>query len=213
MSPAGRRVASFLVFSAALLPLLLLFHDAWRDALGADPVEAIQHRTGIWALNLLFVTLSITPLRRLTGWNPLVRWRRTLGLFAFLYATLHVLTFLWLDLDFRFRELVAEVIERPWITAGMTAWLLLLPLAITSTKGWVRRLGGRRWQLLHRLAYFAAAAGTLHFLLAVKRDLTRPLLYAGILAILLGMRLWWRASGRMKRHTPYRSTYESASRS
>lgn len=205
MSPAGRRVASATVFLAALLPLLLLAHDAWRDALGANPVEAIQHRTGIWALNLLLASLAITPLRRLTGWNQLVRWRRMIGLFAFLYATLHVLAFLGLDLDFHLGALAGEVIERPWITAGMTAWLLLLPLAVTSTKGWVRRLGGRRWQLLHRLIYVAAGAASLHFLLAVKRDISRPLAYISILVILLGMRLWWRVDSRMKRRATPRS--------
>lgn len=205
-------MASSFVFVAALLPLILLVHDASRDALGADPVEAIQHRTGIWALNLLFITLAITPVRRLTGWNVIARWRRMLGLFAFFYASLHVLAFFWLDLDFRLRELAAEVLERPWITAGMTAWLLLLPLALTSTKGWVRRLGGRRWQLLHRLSYLAAAAGALHFLLAVKRDLSRPLVYLAILAILLGVRLWWRMSGRLKRPRLQQSADEAATR-
>lgn len=203
------RVLKPLVFAIALLPALLLawnFADSFRlgvpaypfESLGANPIEALEQRTGRWALIFLFITLGITPLRRLTGWNAAIRFRRMLGLFGFLYATLHVSAFIGIDMFFDWRDIVSEVIERPWITIGMASWLLLLPLALTSTKGWIRRLGGRRWNRLHRLIYVAAAGGTLHFYMAVKQDTSDPIFFAAILALLLGARLWWRVSGPMK---------------
>ena len=198
-----------LVFAVALIPAILLvwsFADEFRlgvpaypfDPLGANPIEALEQRTGRWALIFLFITLGITPLRRLTGWNAAIRFRRMLGLFGFLYATLHVSAFIAIDMFFDWSDIVSEVIERPWITIGMASWLMLVPLAITSTKGWIRRLGGRRWNRLHRLIYVAAAGGTLHFFLAVKQDTTDPIKFAAILALLLGARLWWRTAGAMK---------------
>lgn len=203
------RVLKPLVFVVALLPALFLawsFADEFRlgvppyplDPLGANPIEALEQRTGRWALIFLFITLAITPLRRLTRWNAAVRFRRMLGLFGFFYATLHVSAFIAIDMFFDWSDIVSEVIERPWITIGMASWLLLVPLAITSTKGWIRRLGGRRWSRLHRLVYVAAAGGTLHFYLAVKQDTTDPIKFAVILALLFGARLWWRAAGAMK---------------
>jgi methionine sulfoxide reductase heme-binding subunit len=163
--------------------------DALTGGLGAEPVERITHRTGWWALTLLLVTLALTPARRATGWNRLIQARRMLGLFAFFYATLHVLTYFGLDLFFDLAFLAEDVLQRPYITVGFTAWLLLLPLAVTSTKGWIRRLGGKRWQRLHRLAYPAAALAVLHFLWLVKADTREPLLFGAVLLALLALRL------------------------
>lgn len=180
------------------MPLALLVRDATFGRLGANPIEAIEMRTGWWTLTFLFITLAVTPVRRLTGWNRIIKLRRMLGLFAFFYGTLHVSAFIGLDFFFDWGLIIAEIVERPWITVGMASWLLLVPLAVTSTKGWVRRLGGRRWAMLHRLVYVAAAGGTLHFYWAVKQDTSQPLLYAAILAVLLGLRLAWRVAGAVK---------------
>lgn len=179
-----RRLGKPAVFLAALLPALLLVTDTLRDRLGANPIEAITHRTGWWALSLLLVTLAVTPLRRITGWNGVARYRRMLGLFAFTYATLHFLTYLVLDQFFAWSFIVEDVLERPYITVGFTSFVLLIPLAVTSTRGWIRRLGAR-WQRLHRLAYVAAAGGVLHFLWLVKADLREPLLYLAVFALLM----------------------------
>lgn len=196
------------LFALALLPLAVLLVDAATDGLGADPVESITHRTGWWALALLLTTLAITPIRRLTGWNRAIRLRRMLGLFAFFYATLHLATYIVLDQFFGFAYMVEDVLERPYITAGFTAWLLLLPLALTSTKGWIRRLG-RRWQRLHRLVYVAAVVAVVHFVWLVKADLREPLIFAAVLAVLLGLRLAPRRSGaRAARAVPLSSPSE-----
>ena len=153
-----------------------------------EPVEAITHRTGWWALTLLLVTLAVTPIRRLTGWNPLIKLRRPLGLFAFFYATLHVLTYFGLDQFFDLSYIAEDILERPYITVGFTAWVLLVPLAVTSTRGWIRRLGGR-WQALHRLVYVSAGLAVLHFLWLVKADTREPLIFAAVLVFLLLFRL------------------------
>lgn len=194
-SPAARRAAAFgarylrtAVQLLALLPLLALLWDGYSDALGADPVEEITHRTGWWALTLLMASLAVTPVRRITGWNRVIQLRRTLGLFAFFYATVHVLVYFGLDQMFSVEYIGEDILERPYITVGFTAWLLLVPLALTSTRGWIRRLG-KRWQLLHRLVYPAAILAVLHFLWLVKADLREPLVFAAILAALLGLRL------------------------
>jgi sulfoxide reductase heme-binding subunit YedZ len=171
-----------------LLPAALLAWDGYTDDLTAEPIREITHRTGWWALTLLLVSLSVTPLRRLTGWNPLIKLRRPLGLFAFFYACLHVLTYFGLDQFFALAYIVEDVLERPYITVGFTAWMLLVPLAVTSTQGWIRRLG-KRWQRLHRLVYASAALGVLHFLWAVKADTREPFLFALALALLLAFRL------------------------
>ena len=172
----------------ALLPLAWLALGAARGALGANPVETIEHETGDWALRLLLATLAVTPLRRFAGLAFLAPWRRTLGLLAFAYALLHFATFLVLDLGLDLGTLGKEVAKRPYVTLGFTALLLLGPLAITSTRAWQRRLG-RRWIALHRLVYPAAGLAVLHFVWLVKADLREPLSYAAGLAALLALRL------------------------
>lgn len=175
------------VWIGALVPLGLLLWRAATDRLGAEPIEEITHWTGFWALTLLMVSLAVTPVRRLTGWNPIIQVRRPLGLFAFFYAVLHLLTYLVLDQFFAWDPIVEDVLERPYITVGTLALLLMVPLALTSTKGWIRRLG-KRWQRLHRLVYASAALGVLHFFWLVKADLREPLIFAGVLAVLLLLR-------------------------
>lgn len=180
-----------LVFTLALLPLAWVCGLAWTDQLGANPVETLSHRTGDWSLRFLLLTLAITPLRRLTGWNEFIKFRRMLGLFAFFYVGLHFGVYLIFDQLFDLNAILEDIAERPYITVGFAGWLLLVPLAITSTNGMMKRLG-RNWQRLHRLVYLVALLGVLHFLWLVKTDITEPLLYAGLLALLLGYRLWWR---------------------
>ena len=180
-----------LVFLAALAPFLWLVFRALTGRLSVNPIEDITLTTGVWTLRFLLVTLAITPLRRLTGWNRSIQYRRMLGLFTFFYATLHLLTYVVLDQGLALQFVWADIVRRPYITAGMTAFLLMVPLAITSTKGWIRRLG-RRWQLLHRLIYVSAIAACLHFIWKVKVVIGEPVYYAAILAALLGFRLIWR---------------------
>lgn len=189
----SRTLLKPVVFSLCLLPLALLVYDGFTGGLGVNPIEAVTHRTGDWTLRLLLATLALTPLRRLSGWAWPLRLRRMVGLFAFFYACLHLLTYLWLDQFFAWGRIVEDVIERPFITLGMLAFLGLVPLALTSTRGMQRRLG-RRWKTLHRLVYPVAILGVLHFWWLVKADVREPLVYALILAVLLGVRLagWWR---------------------
>jgi sulfoxide reductase heme-binding subunit YedZ len=180
-------------FVACLVPLALL---AWRGAtggLGANPIEYITHATGWWTLTFLLITLSVTPLRRLTGLNWLLRLRRMLGLYAFFYAALHFTTYIWLDQFFDPASIVKDIAKRPFITIGFSAFVLLLPLAATSTNAMVRRLGATRWQRLHRLVYAIAVLGVLHFWWLVKKDVTEPVVFAALLALLLGARLVWRS--------------------
>ncbi|WP_240802196.1 sulfite oxidase heme-binding subunit YedZ [Vogesella urethralis] len=179
-----------LLFVLCLLPLAA---SLWQALSGqaVNPVETLTRDSGSWALNLLLAGLAITPLRRLGAPGWLLRLRRMLGLYAFFYASVHLLIYLWLDQLFDWAAIVQDIIKRPFITVGMAAFALLLPLAITSTDGWLRRLK-RRWGQLHRLVYPLALLAVLHYLWLVKRDLTEPLLYAAVLAVLLGMRLWWR---------------------
>jgi methionine sulfoxide reductase heme-binding subunit len=174
----------------ALAPLLWLVVRALTGRLTANPIEDITLTTGIWAFRLLLVTLVITPLRRITGWNRVIQYRRMIGLFAFSYATLHLLTYLVLDQGLALEFIVRDIAKRPYITAGMTAYLLMLPLAITSTTGWIRRLG-RRWQMLHRLVYVSALAAALHFIWKVKVVVGEPVYYAAILGLLLAFRVLW----------------------
>lgn len=180
------------VFVLCLLPIARLIFFAFTDQLGANPIEFAIRSLGTWALTLLLVTLSITPLRRLTGWNSLIRLRRLLGLFAFFYVSLHFLTYAGIDQFFDLRAILTDIIKRPYITVGLFCFVLLIPLAVTSTNAMQRRLGGRRWQLLHRLVYLIAAGGVLHYFQLVKKDITQPALYGLVLSLLLGMRLWWR---------------------
>ena len=183
-------MAKVVVFLGALVPLALLIRAfVSGDLLLTEPVKNIQHRTGIAALILLLLTLAVTPLRRLTGWNAIVTFRRMLGVFAFFYAALHALSYFVFDQELSPTAIVADVVEHPWVLLGFTAFTLLTPLAVTSTAGWVRRLGGRRWRALHQLVYVAGAAAVLHFLWLVKLDKREPVIYAAILVVLLVARL------------------------
>lgn len=180
-------------FALCLLPLALMLWDGVNAQLGTNPIEEITHRTGDWTLRLLLITLSITPLRRLAKLPQLLRLRRMLGLFTFFYACLHALTYFWLDQFFDLEGIVRDVVKRPFITAGFVAFVLLIPLALTSTQAMMRRLG-RHWQQLHRLVYAIAVIGVLHYWWLVKADVTDPAYYAGVLLVLLGYRVWfaWR---------------------
>jgi len=194
------------VFLASLVPFVWLVWSVYTGNVGADPLQEITNETGIWALRFLCITLLVTPLRRLSGWNPLIRFRRMLGLFAFFYGTMHLLVFVVFDrlagMGFpspfalrTYRELAVsiggEILKRPYITVGFTAWVCMLLLASTSTTGMIRRMGARRWQALHRLVYVAAVAGVVHYWWSVKADVSRPQTYALIVAALLGVRVWW----------------------
>jgi methionine sulfoxide reductase heme-binding subunit len=195
VTPFTSRFSRHAVFLLCLLPLVRLVWLGFSGGLGANPIEFVTRSLGTWALTFLLVTLTITPLRRLTGQGHWLRFRRMLGLYAFFYATLHLLSYLWLDQYFAWREILVDIYKRPFITAGMTAFLLLLPLAATSTDRAVRRLK-RNWQRLHRLVYPAALAAVLHYFWLVKQDITQPLLYALVLALLLGSRLYYRYRAR-----------------
>lgn len=191
---ARRWVAQLLVVLLGLIPAGVLLADALGDRLSANPIEDITHRTGEWTLYLLLTTLAVTPLRRWTGWNGLIRFRRTIGLLAFGYATVHLLIYAVLDQGLFLQGQVwkyvrEDIMKRPYITVGVATFLLLLPLALTSTKGWVRRLGGKRWNALHRLVYVAGAGGVLHYLWLVKGEQMRPIYFALLLVLLLMARL------------------------
>jgi sulfoxide reductase heme-binding subunit YedZ len=177
-----------LLWTGALAPAAWLATGYVRQWLGANPIEKLTHVTGMTALVLLLCTLSITPLRRLTGWNPLIRLRRPLGLFAFFYALLHFGVWMVLDLGFELEWIAEDIAERPYITVGMIALVLLTPLALTSTKGWIRRLG-RNWSKLHTLVYVVSGLGIIHFYWLVKSDVRLPLLLAGIFAALMAARV------------------------
>ncbi len=183
-----------IVFLLCLAPFVVLAYAAAQmitghnpDALGANPVERITHQTGLWTLRFLMATLAITPLRRLTGVQWLIQYRRMIGLFAFFYGSLHISTYVILDHQFDLAAMAHDIVTRPFITAGTLSYLLMVPLALTSTQGMIRRLG-KRWQKLHRLIYVSAAAGSIHFIWLVKKDKREPLIYAGVLAVLLGFR-------------------------
>ena len=178
------------IFLACLIPLARLVWRGLHADLGANPIEFITHATGDWTLRFLLITLCITPLRRLTRQYWLIGWRRMLGLFAFFYGTLHLMTWVWLDKFFDPHEMLTDIAKRRFITAGMTAFALMIPLALTSTRWAIRKLGGKRWQTLHRLIYFSAAAGVIHYVWLVKADLRKPLEYAAVLGVLLGYRVF-----------------------
>lgn len=200
------RVLKIVVFMVCLVPIGLLawkFFGAhptdmstWGAGLGANPIEALEHKTGDWTLRFLLITLAITPLRKLLRIPALIKFRRMLGLFAFFYGCLHFATYLGVDKFFNLHEILADVVKRKYITVGFTGFVLLIPLAFTSTAGWIRRLGGKRWQALHRLIYFSAIAGVIHYLWLVKADIREPLEYGAVLAVLLAYRLvvWLRPS-------------------
>jgi sulfoxide reductase heme-binding subunit YedZ len=176
------------VFLACLIPFGQLAYIAYTDNLGTNPIEFITHFTGDWTLIFLLASLSVTPLRKLSGWNGLIKFRRMLGLFAFFYAVLHFATYMVLDHFFDFQAIVKDVIKRPYVTVGFSGFVLMIPLAITSTTGMIRRLG-KRWQQLHRLVYVIAVAGVIHFYWLVKADVRRPVQYGVVLVLLLGYRL------------------------
>jgi methionine sulfoxide reductase heme-binding subunit len=186
------------VFLACLGPLSVLVWKQTHDLLGANPVDVITRSTGKWTLTFLLITLSVTPVRKLTGLSWLVKYRRMLGLLAFFYGCLHLTTYVWLDKFFDVQAMLHDIAKRRFITAGMTAWFSMLPLAITSTTGWIRRMGGKRWQALHRLIYLSAAAGVVHFIWLVKADLRRPLIFGTVLSILLLYRVivWLQSRAR-----------------
>jgi len=189
------RLPKVLVFVAALLPAGYLTFAIFTDGLGANPAEALQTQTGIWALRFMVLTLAVTPIRRLTKWNQVIQYRRMLGLFTFFYAFLHLLAYAVLDRYFDFAGVWEDVAKRPFITAGMIAFVLMVPLAITSTKGWIRRLG-RRWQLLHRLIYLSAIAAAVHYLWKVKITAGSPVYYALLIGALLAFRIVWQIRTR-----------------
>lgn len=184
------------VWLACLTPIALLVYDGFTDNLTANPVEKITNTTGIWTLRLVVTTLAITPARWLTGWNQLIQYRRVVGLFAFFYGTLHFMTYFILDHQLQFDGLWEDVVKRPYITAGFTAFILMVPLAVTSTTGWIRRMGGKKWNLLHRLIYVTAGAAVLHYFWKVKLDATNPIYYGIVVAALLGFRFWRSSKSR-----------------
>ena len=177
-----------IIFILCLLPLTLLFRDFYLDELGANPFEVLTRSTGEWTLRFVLITLAMTPLRRITGAAWPLRFRRMFGLFTFFYVCVHLLTYLWLDHFFDWEEIVTDIVKRPYITLGMLAFLFLTPLALTSTKKMMKRLG-KRWKSLHKLIYAIGILGVLHFLLLVKADLREPIIYAAILFVLFLVRL------------------------
>jgi len=191
-----------LVFAVCLVPLAALIWRALAGKLGANPVEFVQHATGDWTLRFLIFTLSITPLRKLLNLPELIRFRRMLGLFAFFYVCLHFSTYIGPDQSFSLSGIWEDVAKRRYVTVGFAGFLLLIPLAITSTAGWIRRLGGRRWQALHRAIYLSAVAGVIHYYWLVKSDVRKPLEYAGIVGLLLAWRLGTWLRGRGKQGAP-----------
>ncbi len=189
------------IFLVSLMPLAVLAWQTVTDSLGANPIKEITEQTGIWTLRFVLITLTVTPLRRLTGWNRVIQLRRMLGLFAFFYGGVHFVTYIWLDQFFNVQEIIADVVERPFITVGFLSFVLLIPLAVTSTTTMIKRLGGMWWQRLHRLVYGIAVGGVVHYLWLVKADVQPPLLYGGLVALLLGYRVW-AAYGRRPKPVP-----------
>jgi sulfoxide reductase heme-binding subunit YedZ len=204
-----RWVLKPLVFVVCLLPLGIMVWQGLHDGLGANPIEELTHRTGDWTLRLLLITLAVTPLRQTLGWTQLMRLRRMLGLYAFFYATLHFTIYLWLDQFFDWGEIAADIVKRPYITVGFAAFVLLIPLAATSTQGMMRRLR-RHWVRLHRAVYVIAILGVMHFWWLVKADVREPAVYAALLTLLLGYRLLRAGRGRAPAarlaHYPHAST-------
>ena len=179
-----------LVFIVCLVPLAMLVWDGFHDALGANPIEKITHRTGDWSLRFLLITLSVTPLRKIFGWKQLIRLRRMFGLFAFFYVCVHFSVWIVFDHFFDLDEISKDIVKRPYVTVGFTAFILLIPLAITSTNKMMKRLGAR-WKQLHQLVYVIAVLGILHYLWLVKADVLQPVIHAIILLTLLSVRVWY----------------------
>ncbi len=187
------------LFLLCLLPFLLVAYQWNAGQLSANPIDDVTDTTGTWTLRFLMVTLAVTPLRKITGWNWLLQFRRMIGLFAFFSVTLHFFTYIYLDQFFLWEEILADVQKRPFITVGFTSFLLMLPLALTSTDRITKWMGGKRWQRLHRLIYAIGIGGVIHYLWLVKADVQRPLTYGGILALLLGIRLWYALKPKVDR--------------
>jgi sulfoxide reductase heme-binding subunit YedZ len=178
------------LFIVSLLPAIALTLGAVKDELGANPIEVLTRDTGEWALRFLLITLAVSPLRLLFGWHFLAGVRRMLGLYSFFYAVIHMLLYLWLDQFFSLSDIIEDVIERPFITVGFISFLALIPLALTSSDSMIKRLGTQRWNKLHKLVYYIAIGGVVHFFMLVKKDITEPVLYIAILAVLLGIRIY-----------------------
>lgn len=189
LSRRDERALKVALFIACLVPAAWILFVALTGRLAAEPIKDLEHRTGDWAIRMLLITLAVTPLRWATGWNAVIKFRRMLGLFAFFYVTVHLLTYLVLDQFFAWHYIIEDIAKRPYITVGFTGFLLLLPLAVTSTRGWIRRLGGKRWNRLHSLIYVAAACGVVHYLWLVKADVRLPVMYGMILVALLAIRV------------------------
>lgn len=189
------------VFALCLVPLGILLWRGFHNDLGLNPVEFVEHATGDWILRFLVITLAITPLRKILHLPQLIRFRRMMGLFAFFYACLHFSTWLGVDRSFNWHDVLDDVAKRPFITVGFTGFVLMIPLAITSTAGWIRRLGGKRWQLLHRAIYLSGTAGVIHYYWLVKSDVRKPLEYAFVVGVLLSWRLWSWFTDRRKPST------------
>lgn len=187
------------VFLLCLVPLAILLWRGFHNDLTLNPVEYVEHRTGDWILRFLCITLAITPLRKILRLPQLIRYRRMMGLFAFFYACLHFSTWLGVDRYFQWSQIVDDIGKRPFITVGFTGFVLMIPLAITSTAGWIRRLGGKRWQTLHRAIYITAICGVIHFYWQVKSDVRKPVEYGVIVSVLLAWRIWSWFAGRPKR--------------
>jgi sulfoxide reductase heme-binding subunit YedZ len=184
-------ILKVVVWLLCLAPIAIWVYQGFHAQLGANPVDRIQNKTGLVTIRLLMLTLAVTPLRRITGWNWLIRFRRLLGLFTFFYGVIHLLVYTVADHQMNIAEIVKDVTKRPFILIGMLALLSLLPLAVTSTAGWIRRLGGKNWNRLHKLIYFTGVAAVIHFWLRVKKDHTEPNLYIAILALLFAVRIFY----------------------
>ena len=195
-------IAKPAVFLAGLAPISLLLYWGFTDQLSPNPVEDITNGTGLWTLRFIMITLAITPIRKISGWQSVTRFRRMTGLFAFFYGILHFITYIWLDQALDFQEILKDIPKRPFITMGFTALVLMLPLALTSTKKWIGIIGGKRWQWLHRLIYASGAAAVIHYVWKVKLDATNPIRYGMLLAVLLGIRAWFALRPRFKAVKP-----------
>ena len=213
-NPTARQVGTIkaAVFALALVPVAKMAYLTVTQQL-VEPLEHITRGTGDWVLYFLCMTLAVTPLRKFTGWNWILKLRREIGLFVFFYAFLHFMTFLWFDHFFDVAEMWKDVLKRPFITVGFSAFVLLIPLAITSTNGMIRRLGGKRWQWLHRLIYLVAPLGILHFwwMKAGKQDFEQPIVFGAIVAVLLGLRIYWKLAKPAARAQPHQANARSGS--
>lgn len=199
------RFARFVIFANGIVPLALLANDAYYHRLGANPYEFATRTTGVLALLFLILSLAVTPLRKILGLPWMIKFRRILGLFGFFYAALHLLTYVWFDKFFDVKAIVGDLGKRPFITIGMASFVLLVPLAITSTQKMIKRLGGRAWNRLHKLAYVAAAGGVIHYYMLVKADTREPILFGAVLALVLAYRIANKYLPRYTERTPARA--------